>query len=184
MALPRGFRPVRLAAKRGTDWGFGPGGNVITQITSTSAVFLGSALGLVAGQLMTVIRIRGSLLVYLSTAASINDGYLGAFGIGMASTDAIASGIAAVPSPLTDMDSETWLYHRFIQAKAVGPFASAAEGEDSINAVSAAQRIEVDSKAMRKMDDNVLLFAAIDVTEVGTATLNVAFDSRALFKTR
>ena len=48
--------------------------------------------------------------------------------------------------------------------------------------MTAALRFEVDSKAMRKQDINEGFYAAIEVTEFGTADAQWAFNSRMFFK--
>ncbi len=42
--------------------------------------------------------------------------------------------------------------------------------------------VVVDTKAMRKFPAEMSIYAALEVVEIGTATLNVFFDSRALGK--
>ena len=48
--------------------------------------------------------------------------------------------------------------------------------------MSAALRFEIDSKAMRKQDIDEGFYAAIEVTEFGTADAQWAFNSRMLVK--
>ena len=129
MARLRGSRPGRVTAirsRRLTSWEFGPGGTSETAFTTSSSAFLGSAVSLVAGVgKVTVVRTRGSFLAYLNTASALNDGYSGAIGIGIASLAAISAGIASVPTPLTEMDSDNWLFHQHFHVHAAGAIGGA-----------------------------------------------------------
>ena len=48
--------------------------------------------------------------------------------------------------------------------------------------MTGANKIEVDSKAMRKFNADESIYGAIEVIEVGTATMQFAFCSRMLVK--
>ena len=184
MAHSRGFPRGRArSVRRKTDWDIGPGSSALLELTATGAAFVGSALSLVAGAgPVTVVRTRGELMCYLTTASAINNGFIGAFGIGIASLAAVTAGIASVPTPITESNADNWLYHRFLAFSSVNTFGATIVGEDSINAVSSAIRLEVDSKAMRIVDSDKSLYAAVEFVELGTATVQVAFDSRMLLK--
>ena len=58
----------------------------------------------------------------------------------------------------------------------------AAAAEDFQSVVTAGRRIEVDSKAMRKLEEGIVIFGAMDVTEVGASSMQVLFDTRLLLK--
>jgi len=180
---PRGFtRRGRLALpsqRRKTGWGLGPGQSAVTTITATGSTILGAgSVSTADGQ--TVVRLRGELLLWLSLAAAAVDGFSGAFGIGIVQNPAFTAGIASVPTPVTEAADENWLYHRFFACKTAELFATGAEPAGRM--LPAFLRLEVDSKAMRKFDAGVTLYAAVEVTEVGTATMQVHFDSRVLVK--
>jgi len=167
--------------RRRSEWGLGPGGSAITQLTGTGSVFLGS--GIVSSTLpITVVRIRGELLLFLSSATAALDGYTGAFGIGRVATSAFSAGITAVPTPVAEQSWEGWLYHRYFSITAATPMdGQAATDTDVLNNVTAALRIEVDTKAMRKLEeDEQTIYAALEAVEVGGATLKMFFDSRML----
>ncbi len=132
---------------------------------------------------LTIVRIRGMFHWALQSAAAQLDGFQGAFGIGIATAAAINAGIASLPTPITEMGDENWLYHRIIGIHAGGIInQGVAADEDQVNATWAAERFEVDSKAMRKFDDGMGLYAAFEVVELGTAVGNIFFDSRMLVK--
>ena len=182
MAQPRGRFPVRTQTKRRTGWDFGPGGTSILSISATGPGFLGSvAQSLVDG--LTVVRTRGRFMMYLDAATSAHNGFVGAFGIGITTLQAITIGITAVPVPLTDADWDGWLFHQFIQC--VSPVvigAGITAGDARSAAPTATVAFDVDSKAMRKMDEDMVLFAAFDLAETGASGARLMFDSRILLK--
>ena len=105
-------------------------------------------------------------------------------GIGIATLAAVTAGVASVPTPITEAGWDGWLWHMFFQCRAAGIIDGSAMGDtDAVNPTAAAVRFEIDSKAMRKFEDTDLaIYAALEVSEVGTSTMVWSFDSRALFK--
>jgi len=177
LVLRRGsFRQGRIQRpRRESSWGVGPGGTVTTSIANSSSVLVGGGIvPLTDG--ITLVRTRGELSLYLSSATAALAGFQGAFGIGIVEAPAFSAGIASVPTPISEADSENWLYHTFFSCVAIEPT------ETFSNSGSAAVRFSVDSRAMRKFDLAKRIYAAIEVVEVGTAVLQVDFDSRMLFK--
>jgi len=122
-----------------------------------------------------LVRTRGLLDVFLDGVPTADgDGYFGAFAIGIVTDPAIAIGITAVPTPITEQSWDGWLYHTFISVHTMDVTFG--------NMGAAHHRIEVDSKAMRKFPVEMTMFAVLEVVEIGTATLNAFWDSRVLFK--
>ena len=183
MAPHRGSFPARSRSlRRKTSWALGPGGTSVLVITASQSSILGAgSQPLVDG--LTMVRLRGELLLRLSLASAVTGGFTGAFGVGLSTVAAFAIGVTALQTPLTDEDWDGWLYHRYF---ALGPGGvidnSAAADADQVNATSAALRLEVDSKAMRKIPEGTNIFAAIEVVEFGTATMEADFNSRILVK--
>ncbi len=173
---PRGFSRGQVSSRRQTAWADGPGGTAITIRSSTGSAFVGAAIvPLVEG--LTVIRIRGQLVAYLESALAVQDGLQGAFGIGIATLAAVTAGIASVPTPITEMESENWLYWTPLSLHAK----TALEANDW--GVASQILLEVDTKAMRKFPGEMAVYAAVEFgTSIGTATANIFFDSRALVK--
>ena len=187
MARPRGFRsPIRTSVKRKSGWGLMPntgaagGGNQLISTTGSVAA-LGGVVVLLDG--ITLVRTRGELNLVLLTAAAQGDGFHGAFGIAKSTNSATAIGITALQTPISDETWDGWLYHRYFSLRAGGIINQGVSAdEDQVNSVAAALRIEVDSKAMRKARADDAFYAALQVTEVGTATMGWNFNSRGLFK--
>ena len=177
-----GFWTTR-AQRRKTSWEIGPqtGTDGSAQVLSSSAATI--ATGAVTPGLpgVTVIRTRGELLLVLKSASVVGAGFHGAFGIGIASAAAVAAGIGSVPTPITEEGSENWLYHRYFAVVSAGVVDGTASTDSDPN-TGAVLRVEVDSKAMRKFDDQLVIYAAIEVTEAGAATMDWYFNSRQLVK--
>jgi len=115
----------------------------------------------------------------LTLATATNDGFHGAFGIGIATAAATAAGGASVPTPITEDASDNWLFHRYFSVTAGFPFATGADPAGNLHAFV---DFEIDSKAMRKSPLETSLYAALEVTEVGTAAMLVFHNSRVLVK--
>ncbi len=179
MARQRGFRPVGARSRRrATAWDAGPGGTDSVTISATGSFFLGSAVSLIAGvSEVTLVRLRGQLDMFVTGISAVGSGFQGAIGIGLASTAAVTAGIASVPTPITEMDAENWLFHSI-----VGVHVLTTTLTDGVNAQVANQTLVVDSKAMRKFTDEQSLYAVLEVVEVSTSSMIVHFDSRILSK--
>ena len=177
MARPRGFIPRSPRSKRVTSWGFGPGDSALTSITATGQTVLGAGVALTLESKATVIRLRGQLDCYLIAAAAASDAFVCALGVGIVSNDAFQIGVTAMPEPIGDSSWPGWLYHHhfsLLQRTAT---------EDNIFGGGTGYRLEVDSKAMRKIGQNEVLTAILDVVELGTGpAMEVAFNSRILLK--
>ena len=171
-----GYSRARSQSRRQTGWAFGPGGSAVTTFSSSITTIVGAGV-LTGVDGNTVVRIRGGLYAQLSSVAAITDGFHVGFAIGICTVEAFAVGVTAVPSPIDDMAFDGWLYHRFFDVHAV----SATIG-DGVNANAVTFRTEVDTKAMRKLPDGYVLYSVVQTVEDGTATMDVFFDSRALFK--
>jgi len=130
----------------------------------------------------TVVRIRGGYSLSLVDAAADNDGFSTVgIGIGVVTINAFAAGAASVPGPLTDIGWEGWMYHKIVAGlKSIN---GGAANETWGNSGSAFIREDIDSKAMRKLDSDVVLVGVVEMgTEVGTATAHFSADTRILFK--
>ena len=174
MARQRGYTQVgRVRSRRMTDWGVGPGGTGVTTLSASGSSILGAGVTTVAG-IVTLVRTRGLFDVFLTAGVSAGDGMTGAVGIGIVSEPAFDAGIASIPTPITEAVWEGWLWHSFFSVH-VG----AAGGLDN---PGASQRIEIDSKAMRKFSVEDTFVAVVELVETGAATAQIRLDTRMLFK--
>ncbi len=183
----RRLRFQTTSVRHRTSWEVGPetaGNGAPQSIVTSLADLAGTAVqATVDGQ--TLIRTRGELLMWLR-APTVNsgDGFHGAFGIAKATTAAIVAGAASVPTPITEEAWDGWLYHRYFSLFSGGPIAVATAAQEALqtNNVTAALRIEVDSKAMRKQDANEGFYAVLQTVIHGDPEMEWAFNCRMLFK--
>jgi len=173
----RGSVPAR-APRRLTAWDLGPGGDDLgtldnVSVVSDSNVILGAGVTPLIPAI-TVVRIRGFIEVNLVAADAALSGFNFAAGIGIVTLDAFTAGAASVPNPFSDIQWPGWLWHH------LGGIHAPQEILD-LNQV-AAQRIEVDSKAMRKVRLNEVMTLIMSFGETATATVNVRAATRALVK--
>ena len=180
--ISRGLTHLRTGAqslRRKTGWEEGPGGGGIFTITGSSSIILGAGTQALNDGL-TLVRLRGRFSCYLSAAAAANEGYIGAFGIGICTNAAFAVGVSAVPTPITEIQENIWLFHQFIQLRSNVIFGGGIAFGEIPNA--GLQQFDVDSKAMRKLRVGDTIYACLEVSESGTATMRGDFDSRVLVK--
>ena len=174
--LRRGFQP-RSRSRRTTDWGLGPAdtGGVL----SASGKSLWET-GTAPAQNLTVVRTRGLIHLFLTGPVGVGDGYFGAVGIYLMTAAAFAIGVTAALSPLSESNSDMWLWHSFFDVRALNVTA----GDKAVSAGAIHQRIEIDSKAMRKdFDPERVMVGVTAGQETGTAVLNWEAETRQLFKT-
>ena len=159
--------------RRLTAWEEGPGewvasGHVITG--DDSALLDTGQTPVIPG--LTVVRIRGFLSLTMTAASAIGDGFVGAFGIGICTATAFAQGVNSVPTPTAQIADENWLW-----MQEFGCFAQSLNGP-----FNASLDFNIDSKAMRKFDDGMVIYAAYDAEEIGDASLQLTFRTRMLLK--
>ena len=176
----RGFARGRSTSRRRTGWSAGcatgaaPGSS---QTISTDGTTVGLIAVVAQIEGLTQVRLRGELTLNLLTAATANDGFQGAFGVGLFGNEAVTVGVTALPDPVDDIGDERWLYHTFFSVRS-GTTTAADVGQH----LMATFRRTVDSKAMRKAPPDLVLACLLGVDEIGSATMNWMFNSRVLDK--
>ena len=168
----RGFRPVPTRTCRKTSWSIGPGSSALTVVSTNATTILGQGASFILDGL-TIVRIRGSLRMFLTTAGAV-EGFHCAVGMGIVTDEAFAVGQSAMPRPIADAGWNGWMYHRYFDVMSLSTLAAG----DNNNWVA----FEVDTKAMRKVAANETLFMSLQHVEIGTAVAQVLFDSRVLVK--
>ena len=113
----------------------------------------------------------------VTAADAVLAGYDGAVGICVVSENAFNAGIASVPTPVTDVAWDGWLWHHFFSLRAV----TATIG-DGVNGPAVVWKIIIDSKAMRKTNITDVEIAVIETTETTSASLHARIDTRSLSK--
>ncbi len=161
-----------VSQRRQTSWALSVEG---TLAHTSSMAQLVPTVAVPAVDGLTIVRIRGEFLAYLVTVGSNNDGFEGAVGIGIVTDEAIAAGVAAVPTPFSDEDDELWLWHSFFHI--IGASTSSPSQQPA-----ATVRIQVDTKAMRKIPIGNTLFAAVEVVESGVVSGESHLHTRLLVK--
>ena len=166
--------PRGLSTRRQTSWFQGPQNSAGTQLTGSGSTLLGNGATATEDGL-TLVRSRGILTFMLTAATAASDGFHGAFGLAIVTTPAFQAGVASLPSPVTEIDWDGWLYHQFFKAQAPSAFTANGTGPW-------VYQFQIDSKAMRKFGEQQTMFGLVEVTEVGTSSMLVSFDTRILIK--
>ena len=171
---PRSYGASR---RRSVGWEDGPFTTPIAASAATSVLW-STGQGTGADDNQTLVRVRGEFSAFLSLATAALDGFIRcAVGIGIVTAPAFAVGVTACPTPLTEIEWDGWLYHR--QFSLIAAEATEAFG----NAGSASIRVEIDSKAMRKISSDMVIFGCFEFgTPVGTTTVNAYANTRMLIK--
>ena len=107
---------------------------------------------------VTAIRCRGNISI-LTDQIGASERPFGAIGMCVVSNQALAIGVTAIPTPITDKDSDLWMLHQYIHAPMVRG--------DATGFANLSQTFEFDSKAMRKVPEGSSL---VWVVENGGAT--------------
>ena len=168
------------APRRLTSWGLGPGQDSVgsadvTAFASTTTQLIGSGITPTIPNL-TIVRIRGRMEFLLTAADAIRSGFGAVIGIGIATADAFAAGVASVPNPLDDADWPGWLWWNHVDIRT--SVAALAVADPTPNPVV----VDIDTKAMRKFRLNEVCFMSVQVGETGTSTMDVRGVTRILLK--
>ena len=150
------------------DWG---GVNFGSTTVSLTQAQMGTSL--LDVEPVTLLRIRGNLLVKGTPNAVADDDVVG-LGFIVATDNAVAAGGASLPGPILNPDAP-WIWHQYVPLSA----GSAGLLGDDIGSVV---RVDVDSKAMRKLgiSEQLVLVAEISTDEYASVTLNGGFRVLAL----
>ena len=167
------IRQSPIRSRRVAKWGVGPRGVPIAVTSGTPVV--GTGVVLTTEAQVTIVRIRGYLQAFLTSAAAAFDGFDGAIGFGLVSDEAFAIGQTALPSPRSDSDWDGWMYHRYLSVHSLSTTIASEGRPGNVD-------FEIDSKAMRKWSEGYTLAPIVEFVENGTATMEIWFDSRMLLK--
>ena len=147
--MARGARIIRRGTRRMTSWLSVPFTSAV--MTATGGTLMVALTGLEkAKRPFTIVRTR-MLISIISDQTAASESQFGAFGMVVTTDQAVASGVGAVPTPVTDAGSDAWFVHQFFHGQFTFATASGfAEGGHS--------EYQIDSKAMRKVseDDDVI----------------------------
>jgi len=177
----------RPSPRRQTGWSGGPASetNGAAGLTlSASGSVLGTIISVPNLDGLTIVRIRGEFVFWLITATADRDGFFGAVGIGIFNDNALTAGVASVQTPIADEGWDGWMWHRYFGCISAGQISAAgvALSGGQVGPVTHGVRVEVDSKAMRKIPTGMSLAVVLEVNEAPTATATWMFNSRVLTK--
>jgi len=164
-------RGIQRGARRLTSWFNVPFSSTVNNATASITASL-SASGLLRRP-FTVVRTHVELLIS-SDQSIASESQLGAFGIAVVSSQALAIGVTAVPTPVTDLESDLWFVHQVMLN--CYQFHTAA----SVNATYGA-RYSVDSKAMRRVNDDQDIVFVLENSTIGSGQI-VLLAGRMLIK--
>jgi len=108
------------------------------------------------GEKATIVRTRGRLWVKSDQIASTEEPF-GAIGLAVVTDQAFAIGVTAVPTPITDASSDNWFLWEPWQASMVAATQVGFSGDSWTG-------YELDSKAMRKVDDGDTVVVVLENT--------------------
>ena len=173
MAHPRGSRTLVRAPRRPMFW---EGASVFDQVATgavSSFVIVSEAI-LENIPLPTVIRTRGEFVVRASAIGASGAQAIFSMGLIIQSARSIAAGVGGMPVPFGGIGSD-WFVHRMIPMQ-VEMVANEDSNQHNV-------RFEIDSKAMRKVDNNQGIVIVFQNTAVAsTVTFEVVGALRLLFK--
>ena len=154
-------RGVSRGAKRETSWtSLQPS---VVAVQGGSAVLMGSLNAtLLAKRPFTIIR--SHFILHIATdQLSADERQFGAFGMCVVSDQAMGIGVTAVPTPITDANSDLWFVHQYLVSDFLVISAIGVDGDSG-------HQYQVDSKAMRKVNDDQDLAIVLEVSSVGDGT--------------
>jgi len=165
---------VRRPSKRHVGWDAA----LVTTGFTTIAAGAKSVLGILTSAALTeigpgtIVRTRG-MLTFRSDQTGASEGYVGAIGCGFVNVVAGTLGITALPGPVTEALWDGWFVHQFFSGAFI--FVSGVGFQEP-----SSQSIEVDSKAMRKFDQDENM--VIMVENGGVTGLDIILQLRFLVK--
>ena len=164
------------STRRKTVWTEGPFSNAAIQAISASGLVV-VTVGQTSAGGVTLVRIRGELVMWLEVVGAIGDGFAEVdAGIGIVSADAFGIGATAMPSPSVDKDWGGWIWHNSL-GPIIGLSVTEVENTGQISQV----RIPIDTKAMRKLIGNTTVFGAVAARGlIGAATISFGMSTRML----
>ncbi len=140
--------------RRETLWGFLSTAETTLGGAPTAAVVNSLNAAGLALRPFTVVRVRGVLQVRSDQVASIET-YGVDFGMAVVSDQAVAIGVTAVPTPLTDKGSDLWFVYEQM-------FGTQTGNANTGNVQQVGFSKEFDSRAMRKVEEGQDVIAVVE----------------------
>ncbi len=105
----------------------------------------------------TIVRTRGELMC-MTDQEAVDESQLGAYGEIIVSDQSVAIGVTAVPTPVTDSQSDWHVYQTFLSTFRFGT---------AVAFANIGTRYSLDSKAMRKVSEGQDLIQVIENSAAG-----------------
>ena len=166
MARSSRFTRPRGTSKRLTEWS-GLADQTGVNVASAGATLISSVSFEDPG---TIVRARGSFM-WRPQVYNADLSMAGAFGIGLVSSEALAVGITAIPTPFSDSDWGGWMVWQSFSGRMEFRSDAGTRFADSF------VEIQIDSKAMRKVEPST---AMVFVAESQSGAMFVAEQVRLL----
>ena len=163
-------RFVRSGSGRSTFWAAIQSGNS-THTAAGGVILNASSAGLLAFRPFTILRLYFELLLVSDQEAAVEKQGI-AFGVCVVSDQAAAIGVSAIPTPETDAGSDLWMLHSYMF------------GEESrlVDKTLPARSLKVESKAMRKVNDDQDFLTVAEFVNIGGGSI-LSSAGRVLIKT-
>ena len=163
----------RLGSKRETTWRPIP---LVAFAVSTSGTLIASLdAEELAKRPFTIIRVHLAAR-FVSDQNIASEEFQVGVGMCVVSDQALAIGITAVPTPLTDLGSDLWLLHQLVFSGITFDTAAGTQSPDG------APTAYIDSKAMRKINDDQDLVLTVERDNALGDGATVIIGGRALIK--
>ena len=143
---------ARSGKRRATLWTSAADVTATTALASQAAVLHQSFSGGVDP--ITVVRTRGNIW-YGTDQAGTSESYAGAIGMCVVSDQAAAIGVTAIPTPITDAESDMFFVHEYFAQRFVVGDATGLN-QDGLS------RTSFDSKAMRKVNPDETICVVVE----------------------
>ena len=164
--MARHARSSRGSRRQSTWFSIGASSTAIASGSILSSSLNAAALAM---RPFTIVRTHLSLFVLSDQAAAVEAQEVG-IGFAVVSDQAVAIGVTAVPTSITDIGSDLWYLHKMLYAN-----------ETSLtDRVTPGQQYTIDSKAMRKVDGDQDSVIVLEVRDKGAILL---LGGRMLIKT-
>ena len=176
--MPRARRRVVQSARRGTVW-LGFADTDFSGLAANAATVLAVVpeASLEEFPNPTLVRTRGQLEVKSSNAGAVNDDVRWGAGFAVMDRKQVTVGVSACPLPLTDSNWDGWFWWQTGFVRQTG------EVIPTFQLGIAFQRVEIDSKAMRKVGQDQVVACVIETLNLaGTNGIDFSVASRFLFK--
>jgi len=163
----------RVGVRRETLW-VALASTLTTLASGTPVLLTGLSAATLALRPFTIIRNRG-VMHLASDQISASESYMAHMGCAVVSDQALAIGVTAVPTPVTDRDSDLWfLYESLVSRELFGDATGFNDG--------AGVAKEYDSKGMRKVEEGQDLAFVLENEGAPFSGCNISKVGRMLIK--